>query len=169
MSDIQMIKHRFFEHKVSVQIPDCYQEMEAETVEVMFPYEDRPQIILSDPSGTRFCTFSYLKDQKMTQAQTAYAIREIVQIVTSLYPSSLIQEPKVMTLPDGKLEWFEYKTMKSNGGIHNFIYVFSEEGSMLLGTMGCDMEDMDGIAELKNIMGSMERIKKHSVFPGVKR
>lgn len=169
MSNIQIKKRSLFDDKVLVQIPDCYQGMEEDKIEAMFPYEDRPQVILSNPDSTRFCTFSYLKEQKLTHSQIIYAIKEMSEIVISLHPLSLLKEPRTMVLPDGDLGWFEYLTADRTGMLHNYMYVFSPDGSMLLGTMGCPLEDEKGKTELKKIMRSIERPKKAFNIRGVKR
>ena len=36
------------------------------------------------------------------------------------------------------------------------MYVFSVDGSMMLGTIGCAMEDVEGIREMMSILKSLE-------------
>ena len=58
-----------FEEQLLAQMPDSFKEMERESMEDRYPYEERPQIILEDEASRRFCTFSLLKAQKLSENQ----------------------------------------------------------------------------------------------------
>lgn len=152
-----MDKSQIFEKRLLVKIPASFQELEPETIEQMFPYEDRPQLILGNYDSSIFCTFSLLKEQRLASAQVKEAIQLISRVVVSLYPSGLLGEPDTIKLPTGVCGWFEYRTETRSGSIHNYMYIFSVDEVMMLGTMGCTLGDAEGEKQMMEIIRSLER------------
>ena len=169
MEKSQGMSVSLLENKLLVQIPDYFHQMEAEVTERMFPYEDRPENIFGCQDGSKFCTFSFLDNQELTSAQVIYAIQTISKLVLSLYPSSLINEPAVLTLKDGNCGWFEYWSKMKEGKLHNIMFIFPVEGTMMLGTAGFPFQDIEGEQEIKAMLGSLELPEKKGRLLGVVR
>lgn len=147
--------YQLFNNQLSVKLPADFHELDTETIQSLFPYEDRPEIILGADDILRFCTFSLLQEQKLNSFQVKRAIQTIKEEVTNLYPSCLLAEPKVLSLKEGTCGWFEYRTLQKDGPLHNYMYIFSVEGSMMLGTMGCALGDTEGEEAFISIMESL--------------
>lgn len=149
-------KRSFFDGRLLVYVPGAYQRMDAEKAEMMYPYADRPQIILEDEGTCRWCTFSLLKEQRLSRWQIEDAIRSISRAILSLYPSCAIREPELMRRRAGDCGWFAFRTAWDKGGAYNIMYVYSVDGVMMLGTLGCRMEDAQGIKEMMEVIRSLE-------------
>lgn len=150
----------FFEEQLSVELPESFQKMEDSKIDSMYPYEEKPQIILEDKEMHRFCTFSLLKSQDLTADQTEYAIQIIFKVVTSLYPACLIDEPKQTDCGEGKCSWFSFKTAGTDGEIYNVMYIYPVNESMMLGTMGCRSLDEPGKKQMMEILGTLKSLRK---------
>jgi len=149
-------KTLFFDGRLAVQMPDTFQAMETNKAELMYPYEQRPQIILEDGETHRFCTFSLLKEQKLAAIQVEYVIRNITAAIVGLYPSCLLTDPRLAWRKEGAYGWFSFKSIIKEGAIRNFMFVFSVDECMMLGTMGCFIDDKAGKKQLLQIMKSLE-------------
>lgn len=149
-------KSLLFDDRLAVDIPNSFHEMEDGRVELIYPYEDRPQIILEDANTHRFCTFSLLKEQKLAEIQVKYVIQSITKAIVSLYPSSLLSEPQLSKREEGTCGWFSFQTTGREGNLQNFMYIFPVDDCMMLGTMGCFIEDESGKRQLMQIMESLE-------------
>ena len=149
-------KRSLFNERLLVDIPEAYQVMDIKKAEMMYPYEKRPQIMLEDKAGARLCTFSLLKEQRLSKNQVEEAIHSITKIILSLYPSSLLQKPEVLRWKEGGCGWFAFQTSQREGKLYNIMYVFPVDGWMMLGTMGCRMEDEAGKKNMIEIMNSLE-------------
>jgi hypothetical protein len=160
-------KTLLFDGRLALGIPNSFQAMEIGRAELMYPYEDRPQIILEDTDTRRFCTFSLLKEQKLAGIQVEYVIRSITEAIVSLYPSSLLSEPQLAVREEGTCGWFSFRTSGGEGNLQNFMYVFPVDGCMMLGTMGCFIEDEEGKRQLLQIMESLEVPPKAPVYAKV--
>ena len=57
--------------------------MDIERAKLMYPYADRPQIILEDGGACRWCTFSLLREQGLSKGQIGDAIRSISRSVNT--------------------------------------------------------------------------------------
>lgn len=148
-----------FEEQLLVDIPDSFQEMEKIKIDMLYPYDEKPQIILEDKEH-RFCTFSLLENQILTDSQVESAIQTILKVVTSLYPSSLLEEPQLMNCRGGTYGWISFRTAAAEGEIFNVMYIFSVNGCMMLGTMGCLAEDESGKKQMFEIMESLRNLRK---------
>ena len=157
-------KTLLFDGRLAVGIPNFFRMMDSGRAELMYPYEDRPQIILEDTDTCRFCTFSLLKEQKLAGIQVEYVIRSITEAIVSLYPSCLLSEPQLAVREEGACGWFSFQTSGGEGQLQNFLYVFPVDGFMMLGTMGCFVEDEEGKRQLLQIMESLEVPPKAPIY-----
>lgn len=126
-------KSHLFDGRLAVMLPDSFQTMEGDREQLMYPYEDRPQIILEDADTCRFCTFSLLKEQKLAGIQVEYVIQSITKAIVSLYPSCLLSEPQLVKREEGTCGWFSFRTAGKEGDLQNFMYVFPVDDCMMLG------------------------------------
>ncbi len=150
----------FFDEQLYVELPDTYGEMEKDRTATMYPYEEKPQIIMEDKESNRFCTFSLLKSQDLTADQVEYAIHIISKAVTSLYPTCLLHEPQPAECGEGKCGWFSFKTAGTDGDLFNIMYIYPVNGKMMLGTMGCGTLDEQGRRQIMEIMASLKSFRK---------
>lgn len=151
-----VIKKDLFNNLLSVFLPNSFELMESEKSELMYPSEDRPQFIYEDTKMNRFCTFSLLKDQKLTSLQVEQGIQSIFKSIISLYPTCLLGEPQILCKAEKTWGYFSFKTLCNEGSLRNIMYILSVDGCMMLGTMGCLLEDEDGEKQLLHIMDSLE-------------
>jgi hypothetical protein len=151
-----VIKKVLFNNLLSVFLPNSFEAMESGKVEFMYPSEDRPQFIYEDRETNRFCTFSLLTDQKLTNLQVEQAIRSISNAIISLYPTCLLGDPQLLDKSEKVWGYFSFKTNCKEGSLRNIMYILSVDGCMMLGTMGCLIEDEDGEKQLIHIMDSLE-------------
>jgi len=159
-------KQQIFENRLLVKLPDSFEALEPEKIEKMFPYQDRPQLIMGNGDVSRFCTFSLIRNQSLGSAQVKKAIKTMFQVITSLYPSSQLCEPEVQKLKHMTCGWFEFQTIGDAGNIHNFMYIVPVQGMMMLGTLGCLMGDEEGEKQMGEIMQSLELPEKRRGFSG---
>ncbi len=149
-----------FEKQLYVDIPESYQEMSQDRVDALYPYEVKPEIILENAQTGSFCTFSLFEDQGIMDSQVEYAIHSVSRIVTSLYPSSLVEKDQTMDCSEAFCGWFSFKTQAADGELHNVMYIFPVNGHMMFGTMGCRMEDEQEKELLMKILRSLKAQKK---------
>lgn len=145
-----------FDGKLLIEIPDSFQAAEDEKAAGMFPYEERPQIILEEKGASRFCTFSLLENQSLTKNQTKHVIGRIADAVASLYPSCLLEQPRLVKREEAVYGWFAFQTSAREGKLYNMMYVCPVKGSMMLGTMGCLVHDMAGRNMMMHQLGTLK-------------
>lgn len=150
-----------FDGKLIAGIPDSFQPMEEEKAAMMFPCEERPQLIFENSGASRFCTFSLLKRQSLTGTQVKRAVHSIADAVTSLSPTCLLKEPELVRQEGGTWGWFSFRTVTREGDVYNVMYVRPVGGEMMLGTLGCPMDDDEGRKELMGIPESLKSPEEH--------
>lgn len=150
-----------FEEQLNVDISDSFQEMEKDKADWMYPYDKKPQVILEDGSTHRFCTFSLLEAQSLTDDQVEDAVWIISKIVTSLYPSCLLDKPQLIECQNRASGWFSFRSIGTEGELFNVMYIFPVNGCMMLGTIGCMAEDETGKEWMMELMASLKVFKKN--------
>lgn len=163
MKDLKA-KTPFFQARLLVCLPHSFQQMEQDSIDRMYPYDDKPQVILEEKGRFRFCTFSLLKEQGLADFQVEYVIRAISNMVVSLYPSCLLSEAELVKRKKGACGWFSFRTSGTGGMLYHVMYVFPVDGSMLLGTMGCLIEDEEGKEQMITMMESLENPETRSAY-----
>ena len=153
-----------FEEQLLVQLPDSFTEKEKSRIDGMYPYEEKPQIILEDESTHRFCTFSQILSQKLTENQLEYAIKEVCSIVTSLYPSCLLEEPRLIYCQGGRCGCFSFRAAGMEGELFHVMYILPVNGCMVLGTAGCTADDKEGEKWMMEMIRSLKPCKKKYSF-----
>lgn len=149
-----------FDEQLYVDMPESYQEMRMDKAEQMYPYEEKPQIILESMQTASFCTFSLFEDQGIMDSQVEYAICGVSKVVTGLYPSSLLEEEQTMCCAEAVCAWFSFKTQAADGELYNVMYIFPVNGHLMIGTMGCRLEDKEGKERLMEVLRSLRAQKK---------
>lgn len=157
-----------FDKRLEVCIPNSFSKMNNDKVEMMFPYAERPQVILEEKDTSRFCTFSLLEKQSLVGVQVKYVIHSIEDAITSLYPSCLLLKPEIAKLKNGLCGWFAYQTSGKGGNLFNIMYVYPVKGKMMLGTMGCFLDDEEGKIRIKDIMLSLNVCEKSTAHAKIR-
>ena len=154
-----------FEEQLHVELPDSFQEMKEDRIHMMYPYENKPQIIFEDKEKHRFSTFSLLKEQELADNQVEYAVKMILKVVTSLYPDCLLDEARLTECVEGRCGWFSFKCAGADGELFHIMYIYPVNGSMMLGTLGCNTMDETGKQQLMEIMKSLKGFRKiHKIY-----
>ena len=151
-----------FEEQLLANIPDSFQDMEPDKIGLMYPYEERPQIILEDKETDRVCTFSLLERQELPEGQIECAVYEMMEVVRSLYPSSILEKPQFTE--SRCCGWFSYKMANVEGELYQRMYILRVSGCMMLGTMGCRVDDEAGKEQMTEILMSLKDLKKRTFF-----
>lgn len=152
------------EEQLLAQMPDSFKEMERESMEDRYPYEERPQIILEDEASRRFCTFSLLKAQKLSENQLEYALKEVCWVVTSLYPGSLLDAPRLAYCEGAVCGWFSFRVAGIEEELFHVMYILPVNGCMMLGTAGCALGDAEGKEQAMRIIKSLQLCEKKFSF-----
>lgn len=153
-----------FEEQLLVQLPDTFREMERERMESRYPFEERPQIILEDEAAGRFCTFSLLTTQKLSENQLEYAMKEVCWVVTSLYPASLLDAPQMAYCEGAVCGWFSFRVTGIGEELFHMMYILPVNGCMMLGTAGCALGDAEGKEQAMSIIKSLQLCEKKFSF-----
>ncbi len=149
-----------FDGQLLAEIPDSFREMDGDRMAMMYPYEEKPQVILEDVKKARTCTFSLLKEQKLESPQAECAASAIRKVVAGLYPACRPGKLQIIEGRNGKCGWFSFHTADGEG--YQVMYVFPVNGAMMLGTMGCAAEDVHGKIQMHGIMKSLEAVRKRT-------
>ena len=144
-----------FDDRLRINIPeDLHLAQEHEAAEV-FPHPKRPQLVFANDDFSRFITFSLL-NKPMGQQEAMSAAREMRTMVWSLYPNSILSQAAPFSFGDLSCGSFTFRTGSKGAQVFNTMFVASFNGRMLLGTLGCGIDDLAGMKMLQKLMVEAE-------------
>ena len=133
-----------FDDALQTVVPDDFEDMSLEAIGVMFPHEQRPQIIKGSPDGSTYVTFS-LVERTLSRQQLFVASHSSLDFLKKFYPSCHNQRVHVIPLEDSMCGWFSFTARE----MINILFIISIENKMILGTCGCSEDDTKRLEDVK--------------------
>jgi hypothetical protein len=117
---------------LTARIPISLKEMSEDGKEAYYPYEDRPEMILSDDTGECQMTFQMI-DKKLGPDETGIAAEAVREYISSIYPRT---ELSSVHLYHGRFQcgWFTMKLEDAGEKSQHMKAVLSVHNRMLLVT-----------------------------------
>lgn len=144
-----------FENSLQTEIPDDFEDMPLGLIRIMFPNEERPQIIMGSPDGNAYVTFSVL-EKTLTEQQLFMAAHAARALLYKFYPSCDKQRVHIIQLEDNMCGWFSFPARD----MQNIMFIIAINNKMILGTCGCAEEDFGRLEDVKKSFLSIK------VLPG---
>lgn len=118
---IQFHAVELLDGKLSIKLPEYFEEMELEMAKQKYPSEFRPKAIWTNPSGSVTFTFNFFEEMENAEELPAMA-QEMRKLVERLEPANVFYEFEEKVLGDTKVIWFDYKSYGLDQQIYNFMY-----------------------------------------------
>jgi hypothetical protein len=144
----------FFAGRLSIHIPTCFFMMPAAAARVKYPSGERPQIIMTNDTGSVNITLS-LAANSMTDAHIPEVRDGMKNLLKRLNPTILFLAEGLDALrvntansEEGRdsigsktVGYFEFKAPALGEPLFNLMFVTAENGSALLGSFNCPYAD----------------------------
>lgn len=151
----------FFSDKLSIDLPQNFEDMEEDQKDIDFPYQIRPQIIKKDMQEEMILTLSLL-EQRLEKKQAASAVLSMKRLIDNAYPNGVLTRVEEIGNQDNPSAWFGFKTDYDKGEDYHIIFAISLDKKFLLGGLHSPMErckQCEGV--LRTIMSTM-RVNKNN-------
>ncbi|UHA74781.1 hypothetical protein [Paenibacillus sp. 481] len=133
---IEFAPQLFFKDTLSVYIPTEFEDMPEHLRKLKYPYEQRPQIIKSDGSGSINFTFNWI-DQDLQEQWVKQMTDGMKSIIQKANPSNVFFSEGIEVVDNKQIGFFDFKSPALDGFIYHVMYFFELEGKTIMGTFNC--------------------------------
>lgn len=126
-----------YEHRFQIYLPDEFTEMPERLRRIKYPYENRPELILSDEAGAIDFTFKRLEQELEDEM-----VRELTEGMRSMLqranPTHVFYESGIEQVEDKPIGFMEFKSTVMDGALYTLMYFLAFEGRAMMGTFCCN-------------------------------
>jgi hypothetical protein len=153
----------FFQDKMSIMLPEDFQEMDPDMARFKYPAENRPELILTSEDSTVNFTLKYV-DVPVREEELLPATGQLRAVMGRLNPSNLFFESDTLEREDGMAVWFDYKSYALDDAMYNFMYLTDIDGHLLQGACNCPFAIYKEWKEIARqvVMSVRDRTKEES-------
>jgi len=128
------------EGKIAVMIPKVFVPMDIESARIKYPYEQRPQTILTDETDSINFMFSYETDP--VQNDEVEVVRDTMMgTLRRVNPGVKPRESGVEVVSGKNVAYVEYSNPVLDGKLYNLMFFLELHGSLLIGNFNCPTKD----------------------------
>ncbi|MFW6677043.1 hypothetical protein ACOAOT_05215 [Lacrimispora sp. AGF001] len=118
---------------LSAEIPAELKQMPESMKDMLYPYEDRPEMIFSDVDGKNQMTFQLI-DKNLGQEETRKAAEAVREYISSRYPRSELSPVHFHAAGQYPASWFTMELEEAGGMQQHVKAVLSVRNQMFLAT-----------------------------------
>lgn len=118
---------------LSAEIPAELKQMSESLKDMLYPYEDRPEIIFSDADGKNQMTFQLI-DKNLGQEETRKAAESVREYISSRYPRSEMSPVHLHAAGQYPASWFTMELEEPGGMQQHVKAVLSVRSQMFIAT-----------------------------------
>ena len=136
-------KFSFFNDKISIYLPENFNDLPEAIAKIKYPSENRPQIIKSSNDNRINIAFNLLQVE-MKNEDVIGTIHSFKNIIKNINPSNnFIDEGTIEISENHKLAWFDFLSNAIDGTLYTIISCMEVDGKMLHCVFNCSDEDMN--------------------------
>ncbi len=155
-SIFEMRQDSYFDDSLKIYVPKYYEEMDKKLVKIKYPNEGRPQIILTDRSGT--VNIGINKIEQDLEAEDLLDFRDLMKnSFRQVYPSAKMVDVGDTVSADNKIAYYSFINSAIGGKLYYVIATFIVDGLVMVVSMSCLKKDMEDWSLLfYGILNSLE-------------
>jgi hypothetical protein len=125
---------------ISMCIPEEFEIMNQEQVQIKYPAEDRPQYVYTNDDTTVNLTFS-IEEGEIGNEEIEEVRNLLSKQMQKLYPASKIEDLEVLEVQDKIIGCFSFEVPLVDGDVYNFMFFMALKNGLLMGTFNCSVFD----------------------------
>ncbi|MGM0713285.1 hypothetical protein [Brevibacillus parabrevis] len=137
----------FWDNKVCLPIPKDFVDMPEHLRSLKYPYQQRPQIIKSDESGSINFTLSRI-DQDLQDQWVKQLTAGMKAAIKKANPANVFYTDGVEAVGEKQIGYFEFKSPALDGFLYHLMFFLALEGKMVMGTFACPYAEYEDWREI---------------------
>ena len=128
------------ENKLTMMLPKDFTEMTSEVAKMKYPSEERPNLILTDPSGT--VNFWVSTTEEFLPEKEIENVRDqMFSMIQRLNPGIKPQQSGVEQIMSKTFAYIEYSNPAIEGKVYNLMFIFTINDKMTIACFNCSTKE----------------------------
>ncbi len=146
------------DEKLSVLIPESFEEMSKEDAKIKYASPEIPKIIFTSECGSVNFTFDHI-EAPFYESMIEEAEEELFEMVKFTYPEAKFFDNGIRSINGKKVVFLDFTSSAPDGEIYNLMFLMELQKRPLMASFNCLQEDMDLWKAI--FIGVMNAIKVH--------
>lgn len=136
------VEENFFDNKMKIMLPKCFDDMPIELAKIKYPMEQRPKIIKTNEKTDINISLN-LTHQPYVDNQAKVVLKALKNAIANVHQNNLFLEQNIETNEYGAtIAWFEFISHGIDGRLYNLMFFTSVDGKMMNGVCNCAEKDL---------------------------
>ena len=129
------------EETISMMLPGNFVQMDVDIAKKKYPYEQRPETILTDETGTINLMFQYMEGEVDDAAIEDFR-NLIFGMMKRVNQGIKAREIGVIEVSGKKIAYAEFSNPTIDGKLYNLMFYLAVRGKPLMGSFNCQTKEM---------------------------
>ncbi|WP_425448051.1 hypothetical protein [Dethiothermospora halolimnae] len=130
----------FLEDRVRMYIPEDFEDMKKEIMDMKYPSIHRPKVIKTDETNSVNITLNPI-DSDLTEELVGRLKDSMKVMIKKTNPASVFYADGIEKVEDKNIGYFEFKSPAIDDFIYNIMFVFELDKKTVIGTFCCMYDD----------------------------
>lgn len=126
---------------IRIMLPKDFEPMSQEIARKKYPSEHRPEIIMTNETGTINLMFQYMEGE-VTDATVQIFRNQVFGMMKRVNPGIKEQEVGTINLSGKTVAYVEFSNPVMNGKLYNLMFYLAVNGQPLMGSFNCQTKEM---------------------------
>ncbi|MDT3428985.1 hypothetical protein J2Z22_004581 [Paenibacillus forsythiae] len=132
----EFVERAFFEDKLTMYLPATFEEMPVALQKIKYPYEQRPEIVLSNEPGTVNLTLNRV-DQKLQDEWVQRLTSGMKAMLQKMQPANVFYGEQLEEVNGKSIGYFDFKSPALDEPVYHNLFYFELEGETVMGSFNC--------------------------------
>lgn len=129
-------------NKITVKLPNDFQELSEELLNIKYPNLNRPEIIYSNEFKTTDMSFSFEDDGNINE-EIPKIKDETIKVLKKIYPGSKIIDNETIEINENNISYFSMDIPLVDTKICNLVFLTKVKNETLVGSFNCKLTEYD--------------------------
>lgn len=155
-SIFEMRQDSYFNDSLKIYVPKYYEEMDEKLKKIKYPNEGRPQVLLTDRTGTVNIGLNKIDEQ--LEEEDLCEFRDLMKnSFKQIYPTAKIVDVGDTKVEDNTIAYYSFINSAMGGKLYYLVGAFIVQNFIVVISMSCLKKDMEDWSLLfYGILNSME-------------
>lgn len=126
---------------ITMMLPSNFAEMNPDTARIKYPSEQRPEIILTDETGTVNLMFQYMEGEADDGTIESFR-NQIFGMMKRVNPGIKEREIGSIDVAGKRIAYVEFSNNVMDGKLYNLMFYLAVKGQPLMGSFNCRTKEM---------------------------
>lgn len=134
--DYEFAERFFFSDMLKLHIPKTFEPMSITMQKIKYPYEQRPEIVLTNQPGSVNITLNRV-DQELQDEWVERLTSGMKAMLKKMSPANVFYDEQVESVNGKRIGYFDFKSPALDEPAYHMMFYFELSGETVMGSFNC--------------------------------